>query len=173
MLRELFGAPAPKKTAPVEVKPPAPAAQTVLGAGTHFEGTLRAEGSVRVDGTFLGDISTKGRIVIGEQGKVDGDLVGETVDVAGMVKGDVTARKISVARTGRILGELRLEKLTTEEGGFIQGLVRMEETVVVADYLPAQPESAEVKEAAKEEVKATPKAEAEPVKEKVPVKTGK
>jgi cytoskeletal protein CcmA (bactofilin family) len=144
--------------------------QSVLAVGTRFEGTLRADGHVRVDGIFIGNISARGRIAVGEHGKVEGDLVGEAVDVAGTVKGDVVARRISVMRTGRILGDLRLEKLLTEEGGFIQGLVRMEEKVNMAEYLP---KAAPVEEppAPDEPVKESPQAEAMTVK--APVKTSR
>jgi cytoskeletal protein CcmA (bactofilin family) len=179
VFRELFGSPKPKKAVPASAKP-APAApavptasQSVLGAGTHFEGTLRAESHVRVDGTFIGDISTRGRILIGEQAKVVGNLIGEAVDVAGMVTGDVIARRISVTRTGRILGDLRLEKLLTEEGGFIQGLVRMEDKVTVAEYLPAKSKPADEPLAETETVKEPVMAERQPDKDKVPVKAAK
>lgn len=182
MLKDLFGSPRRKEKAPAQTQTaktaaPAPTPNTgsVLGANTRFEGTLKAEGNIRIEGTFIGDISTKGRIVIGEQGRVDGNLIGESVETAGMVNGDVVARKVSVMRTGRILGDLRLEKMATEEGGFIQGLVTMEEAVDIAKYLPAnkEPESIEEKvapEAVKEEVKV---AATEPEKVKTAVKTAK
>ena len=169
MLKDLFGSPKKAKT-PAQAQPAKPAAAaptpntgSVLGANTHFEGTLRAEGNIRIEGTFIGDITTRGRIVIGELGKVNGDLIGESVETAGTVNGNVIARKVSVMRTGRILGDLRLEKMATEEGGFIQGLVTMEEAVDISKYLPAtvkEPES--IEEKAKEEAEATPKPE--PVK---------
>ena len=179
MLKEMFGSPKPKKNAPaVVVKTPAPAAapapavsQTVLGAGTQFEGNLRAEGSVRVDGTFVGDITTRARILVGEQGSVEGNLVGESADVAGIVRGDVTARRISVTHSGRILGDLRLEKLTTEEGGFIQGLVRMEEKVDISAYLPARVKPDEEAQEAAEPATGEVETEAEPLM--VKAKTGK
>lgn len=142
MFRELLGGTKPK-TADVPASSqqpkgaPAPVTiETILGTGTHFEGNLKTEGNVRVHGTFVGDITAYGRIAIGEQGKLDGDLTGESVDVAGHVRGNVVARKVAVLRTGRVIGDLRLEKLQTEEGAFVQGLVTMEEKV----DLPARPE---------------------------------
>ena len=175
MLKEMFGSSKPKKAAPAAEKPaaPPPVSQTVLGAGTQFEGTLRAEGHVRIDGTFVGDISTKGRILIGEQAKIDGDLVGEAVDVAGLVKGDIVSRRVSVTRTGRIVGDLHLEKLATEEGGFIQGLVRMEEKVSIADFLPGKIRQAEEPQAKAEPAPAKPEPELEPIKVSVSAKRGK
>lgn len=163
MLRELFGA--PKSKAPAGVKPISQQLHidSILGTETHFEGNLQTEGSVRIHGTFTGDISAKGKVSIGDQAKLEGNLVGESVDVAGLVKGDVTARKVAVMRTGRIHGNLRLEKLMTEEGGFIQGLVTMEEHV----ELPAQPA------AAKEEAPSAQVESSEKEPEKVPVKARK
>jgi len=168
VLKDLFGSKPKAKTPaqPQPAKPAAPAATpntgSVLGANTHFEGTLRAEGNIRIEGTFIGDITTKGRIVIGELGKVNGNLIGESVETAGTVNGNVIARKVSVMRTGRILGDLRLERMATEEGGFIQGLVTMEEAVDISSYLPANKEPESVEEKAKTEAEATPKPE--PVK---------
>jgi len=171
MLRELFGTSKPKPQAQPpkpSVTTPGPRRDSVLGANTHWEGALQAEGNIRVDGTFIGDISTQGRIIIGEQGNIEGNLIGDAVETAGVVKGNVIARKVVVTRTGRILGDLRLEKMMTEEGGFIQGLVSMEEKVDISAHLPGQKEP----EAA-EEKKAELKAEVEPEKVKVTVRAGK
>ena len=127
MLRELFGSPELKSAASRQA--PTTRTGSILDADTHVEGTLRSEGNVRIDGTFVGDITAQGKVHVGEQAKLEGDLTGETVAVAGMVRGDVTARKVSILRTGRVWGNLRLETLMTEEGGFIQGLITMEEAV--------------------------------------------
>jgi len=41
----------------------------------------------------------------------------------------VTARRITVLGTGRILGNLRMEKLMTEDGAFIQGVITLEKSL--------------------------------------------
>ena len=40
--------------------------------GTVVEGAIRSEGSIRIDGRFVGDIRTEGRLVIGSTGSVEG-----------------------------------------------------------------------------------------------------
>jgi cytoskeletal protein CcmA (bactofilin family) len=145
VFRELLGGTKPKTTnSPVQpqqpnkstVAPAAPTVDTVLGTGSHLEGNLKTQGNVRVHGNFVGDITAHGKIAIGEQGKLEGDLTGEAVDVAGQVRGNILARMVSVARTGQVRGDLRLEKLQTEEGAFVQGLVTMEDKVT----LPGKPQ---------------------------------
>ncbi|MBN1312369.1 MAG: polymer-forming cytoskeletal protein [Anaerolineae bacterium] len=141
MLRGLLGDSKlkPKKAeAPAQPKsaPAVPVIDTVLGTGACFEGNLKTEGNVRVHGTFVGDITAHGKVAVGEHGKLEGDLIGEAVDVGGQVRGNILARKVAVMSSGRIWGDLRLEKLLTEEGAFIQGVVTMEDKV----DLPGKPE---------------------------------
>jgi hypothetical protein len=78
---------------------------SILGANTRFVGTLKTEGDVQVEDIFVGDITARGRVTLGKQASLDGDLICEQAVIAGLVKGDVTARRITVLGTGRILGE--------------------------------------------------------------------
>ncbi|HQE19988.1 MAG TPA: polymer-forming cytoskeletal protein [Aggregatilineales bacterium] len=102
---------------------------SILGANTRFVGTLKTEGDVQVEDIFVGDITARGRVTLGKQASLDGDLICEQAVIAGLVKGDVTARRITVLGTGRILGNLRMEKLMTEDGAFIQGVITLEKSL--------------------------------------------
>jgi cytoskeletal protein CcmA (bactofilin family) len=152
VFRSLFASPprkpwAPTKPAAQKPTPALAASETVLGINTHFEGDLKSEGNVRVDGAFIGDITARGRVLIGEVASVEGDIVGEAVAIGGLVRGDIVARKISVLRTGRVWGDLVSEALATEEGAFIQGQITMEERVDIAGRLPPSVEADELEEA--------------------------
>ena len=163
MLREFFGYSKPREAPVRQLKPSsATCTESILGANTLFEGTLKNAGDVRLDGDFVGDIAAQGKVTIGEQGKLEGNLVGEVAAVAGIVRGDITARKVSILRTGRVWGNLRLETLMTEEGGFIQGLVTMEEELDLSEVtMQSRPDKAEKK--------VTEKAKSPTEKENVPV----
>jgi cytoskeletal protein CcmA (bactofilin family) len=138
---------APAKPATQKPTPALAVSETVLGINTHFEGDLKSEGNVRVDGAFIGDITARGRVLIGEVASVEGDIIGEAVAIGGLVRGDIVARKISVLRTGRVWGDLVSEALATEEGAFIQGQITMEEHVDIAGRLPPSAEADELEEA--------------------------
>lgn len=43
--------------------------------GTVIEGEIRCESNIRIDGVFTGNIGTKGRLVIGPTGKIDGNVI--------------------------------------------------------------------------------------------------
>ncbi len=65
----------------------------VLGKGSEFEGKLTFQGTVRIDGTFSGQITTNDALVIGEGAKVSAEIVCGSVLVHGDVTGNVRAER--------------------------------------------------------------------------------
>jgi cytoskeletal protein CcmA (bactofilin family) len=115
---------------------PPPTVQTVeritsvLGAGVIWQGDITGSGGVRVEGTFEGQISLKGLLVVGETGKVTCENVrAVNVIVAGAVKGNITSQKVEIRATGRVWGDIVTTAFATEEGAFLRGQIRMEDAV--------------------------------------------
>ena len=101
---------------------------SVLGSGISWQGEISGTGGVRIDGAFDGEIGWRGLVVIGEQGRVTCQHIrAATVVVAGSVKGNITARKVEITRTGRVWGNVVTTSLSTEEGAFLKGEITMEE----------------------------------------------
>jgi len=120
--------------------PPPPTVQTVerittvLGAGLIWQGSMTGSGGVRVEGTFEGQISLKGLLVVGETGKVTCDNVRvASVIIAGAVKGNITAQKVEIRSSGRVWGDIITTAFATEEGAFLRGQIRMEDAVDLDD----------------------------------------
>ena len=109
---------------------PAERVTSVLGPGINWRGNLRGSGGVRIEGTFEGEISVRGMVVVGETGRVTCEnLRANTVIVAGAVRGSITAEKLEIRSTGRVWGDVITVAFATEEGAFLRGQVRMEERV--------------------------------------------
>ena len=103
---------------------------SVLGPGINWSGNLGGKGGIRIEGTFEGEISIHGLVVIGETGRLScQNLRANNVVVAGAVKGNITAEKLEIRSTGRVWGDVIVVAFSTEEGAFLRGQVRMEETV--------------------------------------------
>jgi len=125
-----------KKNQPVPSIPISPTERvtSVLGPGINWQGNLRGAGGVRIEGTFEGEISVRGLIVVGETGRVTCEtLKANTVIVAGAVRGNVVAEKLEIRSTGRVWGDVTVVAFATEEGAFLRGQVRMEEKVELGD----------------------------------------
>ncbi len=103
---------------------------SVLGAGVIWPGRISGSGGVRMEGTFEGQISLKGLLVVGETGKVTcEDIRAVNVIVAGAVKGNITAQKVEIRASGRVWGDIITTAFATEEGAFLRGQIRMEDAV--------------------------------------------
>ena len=109
---------------------------SVIGAGATFKGDIVTEGGARIDGSFEGSLTVKGPLVIGEHARIVANISAETVSVAGSVKGNITAKKVDILRTGRIYGDLVTGAFTTEEGGFLRGQVRMTDSSAPEEEAP-------------------------------------
>jgi len=114
---------------PIQVTP-TERVTSVLGPGINWQGNLRGSGGVRIEGTFEGEISIRGLVVVGETGRVTCEnLRANSVVVAGAVRGNVLAEKLEIRSTGRVWGDVTVVAFATEEGAFLRGQVRMEEKV--------------------------------------------
>jgi cytoskeletal protein CcmA (bactofilin family) len=98
---------------------------SVISKGSTFKGDIVTEGGTRIDGSFEGSLTVKGPLVVGENARIVAHITADAVSVAGSVKGNITAKKVEIMRTGRIYGDLITNAFTTEEGGFLRGQVRM------------------------------------------------
>lgn len=114
---------------------PAPSVEritSVLGNGIIWNGKIHGAGGVRIEGTFEGEIAIKGMLVVGETGRVNcADLRANTVIVAGIIKGNITAEKLEIRATGRVWGDVTVVAFASEEGAFLHGQVKMEDKVEI------------------------------------------
>jgi cytoskeletal protein CcmA (bactofilin family) len=112
---------------------PAERITSVLGQGINWKGQIGGSGGVRIEGTFEGDVALRGLLVVGETGRLTCEQIrANTVIVAGLVRGDITAEKLEIRATGRVWGNVIVAAFATEEGAFLRGQIRMEDHVDLA-----------------------------------------
>ena len=96
--------------------------ENVLGPTASFQGNLKSEGNVRIDGYFDGSIETAGNVIVGEAAKVIADIKASNVQVWGAVKGSITASgRLEILPSGRVWGEIKVTSLLIDEGGLFRG----------------------------------------------------
>jgi len=100
---------------------------TLVGEGTVFEGNIKSQATIRIEGQLIGDIDCSGDVIIGEKGRVRSNITAREVVLAGHLSGNVTARgKLTITATGSLSGNIAAAVFTIEEGGVFQGTSRME-----------------------------------------------
>lgn len=99
---------------------------TLIGEEAFFHGTLSAKGSLRVEGTFEGDISDAVDVEIGTRGRVLGNIAAESVVLAGELVGSIVAsRAVELLSSSRLSGDIRTPKLKIDDGASFDGACAM------------------------------------------------
>jgi cytoskeletal protein CcmA (bactofilin family) len=97
---------------------------TIIGVDSVVNGDITAGGFTRVDGDLRGDLSAKGRVVVGERARMRSDVSGTFVTVGGVVQGDVLAsERLVVLSTGLILGNVLTRRIQADRGCLIHGQI--------------------------------------------------
>lgn len=98
-----------------------------LTEGTEVEGEVRFNEELRVDGKIIGRIySAKGRVLVGENGYVDGEVEVGTASISGTIAGTLRASvKVEIHSTGRFYGNIYAPALIIEEGAIFEGHCEM------------------------------------------------
>lgn len=98
----------------------------VIDQGCEFEGKLCFQGTVRINGTFRGEIFTPDTLVIGEDARVYGDIEAGIVVISGEVIGNVRAKhRVEIHRPGVFRGDIFAPSLKVDEGVVFEGRSKM------------------------------------------------
>ncbi len=102
--------------------------EKMLDVDASMQGSLNFKDPVnlRINGKFDGNLQTQGNLTIGQHAVVTADIVGDTVIVAGKIKGNITAKKCLVIQSTAVIeGDIYPAKLSIAEGGFFKGACAM------------------------------------------------
>ena len=60
----------------------------LIAKGTQISGDLISDGDIRIDGEVLGNLDTRGRLVIGVSGRLVGEIRCKSCEISGTQKGN-------------------------------------------------------------------------------------
>jgi cytoskeletal protein CcmA (bactofilin family) len=105
---------------------PSDSVRNQIGAGTKISGNIESSGDIRFDGHLIGNIKTKGKVVIGSTGEVKGEVVCNSSIVEGKIEGKITVDELlTLNSTASILGDITAKKLAIEPGARFTGNCNM------------------------------------------------
>lgn len=115
----------------------------LLGRGSEFDGKLTFEGTVRIDGSFSGQISTTDTLIVGEGATVAAEITCGTLVVHGEITGNISASvSVELHKPARVKGDVTTPSLMVERGVFFQGNSKMSEQASNVVRLAAAGDSA-------------------------------
>jgi len=84
---------------------------------TKFKGDITSKADFRIDGELDGTIKTKGKLIIGKNGKLNGKIYCNAADIEGIVKGSLkVTNTLSLKSSSIIEGDVFIGKLIVEAG---------------------------------------------------------
>ena len=109
-----------KETSPVGT------AHNTLAAGTYVKGDIKAEEDFRIDGKLEGNLECAGKVIIGSQAEIIGNIQCQNTDLMGIVSGNLTIYEVASLKSSvRFSGEIVTKYIEIEPGASFNGACRM------------------------------------------------
>ncbi|MDR0970806.1 MAG: polymer-forming cytoskeletal protein [Bacteroidales bacterium] len=98
----------------------------IINNNTKIRGDVSSVGDIRIDGILEGNLQVEGKLVVGEAGKIVGDIVCLSADISGTIQGNVKVRELlSLQENATINGDISICKLSIAPGAVFSGKCSM------------------------------------------------
>ena len=96
-----------------------------LGLETKFEGNLKFNGTLRIDGHITGSILASGTVIVGEEGVIKGDVHVSSLILRGEIRGNIVCdERVEIHAPGKVFGDIQSPTFIIDEGVHLEGLYR-------------------------------------------------
>lgn len=102
---------------------------TTISIGTVLKGDISTEGDFRIVGKLVGSIRSTGKVVVGQNGVIEGDIFCQNADLSGTIEGNVTVENLLLLKSSvNMVGNIKTKKLSIESGANFNGNCDMSST---------------------------------------------
>ena len=115
---------------------PAKSAQsaiTIIAEGNKFCGDMSIVGKMHIDGAFEGNVSSLDSISIGKSGHVRGSIKARSVDVCGLLEGEVICDELHIDAGGQVRATVESKQMSIHPQGCFLGERRLKEVTALND----------------------------------------
>jgi len=101
-------------------------AHNALATGTYVKGNIKAEEDFRIDGKLEGDIECTGKVIVGPQAEIIGNIQCQNTDLMGVVVGNITIYETACLKSSvQFTGEIMAKYIDIEAGAIFNGTCKM------------------------------------------------
>ena len=98
----------------------------IIRSGTEIKGDIICKGDIRIDGKVVGNLRSEGKVVVGENGVIEGEVDCLNATISGGLKVKIRVKELlSLKSTANLLGEIEAGKLQIEPGANFSGSCQM------------------------------------------------
>lgn len=118
--------PAAARAMPVPDLGRAGANGSLVAAEATWEGTLRSDGDIRVEGILRGEVETAATLIVSPRARIHGTVRARNIMLAGDLEGDVTCEeRLEILPGGSARGQINSGTLVVHEGAYIDSRFQM------------------------------------------------
>ncbi len=98
----------------------------IIRNGTEIHGDIICKGDIRIDGKLIGNLKSEGKVVVGENGLVEGTIQCAYATLSGGMKVSISVNELlTLKSTANLVGEITTNKLQIEPGANFSGSCKM------------------------------------------------
>jgi cytoskeletal protein CcmA (bactofilin family) len=99
----------------------------IIDRGTVFSGNFSCAGDLRIDGKFTGSINVGGKLIVGKEGGIKGEIKCDNAEVEGLmdVSTIVVTGMLILKASAVLTGEVTTDRLQIEQGASFSGTCKM------------------------------------------------
>lgn len=91
--------------------------ESVIGSDVEITGTIKSNGTIRLDGKLDGELQCGGNAILGKSAQVKGNVTATSVTIEGKINGNILAKdKIEMKATATVNGDIKARRLSVEDG---------------------------------------------------------
>ncbi len=94
----------------------------ILGKDSKITGEVESEGTILIEGTFIGNIHSE-KVILGEKSYVKGNIFANNISIAGKIEGCLKAGEIvEFKETGFMSGDVVTRRISVMKGSILNGM---------------------------------------------------
>jgi len=94
--------------------------------GAEIKGDVSVITSIRIDGVIFGNVNCAAKLVLGESGRIKGNILSQNAEIEGVVEGEIQIQdRLVLKNTARIYGNIITQVIVIEEGAVFDGMCKM------------------------------------------------
>ena len=99
---------------------------TIISDGCIIDGNITSNNSIKIDGIINGNVDAKQGVILGDTGRILGQVNAAEAVIFGQVQGNINAQKLEIRSTGKIYGDIKTDSIEMEFGAIYNGKVTMD-----------------------------------------------
>jgi len=66
----------------------------IIRKGTEIKGDVTCVGDIRIDGILNGTLTSEGKVVVGQSGTIEGEVICKNADISGNIKANIVVKEL-------------------------------------------------------------------------------